>query len=62
MEDDLILFRCQLERHVDGVRESRVLEIWAGWPGTARREAEAVEGGWWVVGVSADFGATRDSG
>ncbi len=57
--DDDTLFRCQLERHGNGIRELKVLEIWYDWPGTARREAEAVDGGWQVVGVSADFGASK---
>lgn len=59
LDDSDTLFRCTLERNVNGARETRVVEIWAGWPGMARREAEALEGGWRVVGVSADFGRRR---
>lgn len=55
MGDDGTLFRCVLERIMDGDCERKDVEVWAGWPGTAREVACSEPGGWRVVEVGLEF-------
>lgn len=55
MDDGDTLFRCTLERRLNGTRETKIVEIWAGWPGIARESVAREWVGWKIVGVEADF-------